>query len=105
MVKFKTTKKIVISFLIFLSCYATALGNDDAMRTYVIETVKHQGLKCDRALSLEKSAFESTPVETSWKLRCTNASYWVQIIPNVFTHIEKVVPEEDLSTVGKTWLK
>jgi hypothetical protein len=29
----------------------------------------------------------------------------VQIIPNVFTHIEKVVPEEDLSTVGKTWLK
>lgn len=93
----------LVGFISILS--ASAAADDGATATFVIDTVRHQGMKCDRVLSLEKAVFESIPVESSWKLRCTNASYWVQIIPNVFTHIEKVDPADDLSTVGKSWLQ
>ena len=69
--------------------------------TYLTNLVRHEGLKCDKALRVEKALIESLPDENSWMLRCTNSSYWIQVIPNVFTHIEKVDARDDLSTVGR----
>lgn len=78
-----------------------ALADDNSIITYLTNLVRHEGLKCDKALGVEKALIESLPEENSWMLRCTNASYWVQVIPNVFTHIEKVDARDDLSTVGR----
>ena len=71
--------------------------------TYLTDLVRHEGLKCEKALRVEKAILESLPEENSWMLRCSNASYWIQVIPNVFTHIEKVDARDDLSTVGPSW--
>jgi len=96
----KTLKIIFTMLPIFTIEQSLAFEHDSVTPAYVIDAVRNKGLKCDHALSVEKSVLESIPVESSWKLRCSNAAYWVQIIPNIFIHIEKVDPEEDLSTVG-----
>ena len=87
-------------FFLLTPC-SFSLADDAANMTYLTNLVRHEGLKCDKALRVEKALIESLPDENSWMLRCTNASYWVQVIPNVFTHIEKVDARDDLSTVGR----
>jgi hypothetical protein len=80
-----------------------AIAEDISNITYLTNLVRHEGLKCEKALRVEKAVIESLPEENSWMLRCSNASYWIQLIPNVFTHIEKVDAKDDLSTVGSPW--
>ena len=87
--------------LFLLTQCSFSLADDAGNITYLTNLVRHEGLKCDKALRVEKALIESLPDENSWMLRCTNASYWVQVIPNVFTHIEKVDARDDLSTVGR----
>ncbi|MGI9230745.1 MAG: hypothetical protein ACR2HL_03325 [Methylocystis sp.] len=87
-------------FFLLTPC-SFSLSDDAANMTYLTNLVRHEGLKCDKALRVEKALIESLPDENSWMLRCTNASYWIQVIPNVFTHIEKVDARDDLSTVGR----
>lgn len=77
------------------------MTQDNSNIVYLTNLVRHEGLKCDKALRVENALIESLPEENSWMLRCTNASYWVQVIPNIFTHIEKVDASDDLSTVGR----
>lgn len=91
------------TLIVTLVLTLTSLGiaQDNSNIVYLTKLVQHEGLKCDKALRVEKALIESLPEENSWMLRCTNASYWIQVIPNVFTHIEKVDARDDLSTVGR----
>jgi hypothetical protein len=92
----------LITFL-FIIPAPIAIAQEASNLIYLTDLVRHEGLKCERALRVEKALIESLPEENSWMLRCSNASYWIQVIPNVFTHIEKVDSRDDLSTVGSPW--
>ena len=96
-------KLAILITTLFITPAPIATAQESSNLIYLTDLVRHEGLKCERASRVEKALIESLPEENSWMLRCSNASYWIQIIPNVFTHIEKVDASDDLSTVGSPW--
>ena len=95
--------RFISGILLLILSTSRVPAQDLSNITYLTDLVRHEGLKCEKALRVEKAILESLPEENSWMLRCSNASYWIQVIPNVFTHIEKVDARDDLSTVAPSW--
>ena len=50
--------------------------------------IRRQGHRCDGPLDAERDAKRSKPDMAVWVLKCTNATYRIQLIPHTAAHVE-----------------
>jgi hypothetical protein len=89
-VKQAKIRLFLLGFISILS--ASAAADDGATATFVIDTVRHQGMKCDRVLSLEKAVLNQFQLRALGSSAARTLLTAIQIISNVFYSYRKSRP-------------
>lgn len=70
-----------------LSCRAQALEN---ARDVIAAHIRTQGYACAVAKSAERQPAASRPDEQAWILTCSNATYFVRLIPDMAAQVQEM---------------
>ena len=93
----KQRRHLMMSFMILAACVATPAGSqeqtdakDTAADDIVAAQVREQGYPCEEPTSAERDQGSDGAQGESWILRCTNASYRVELVPDMAARVQKI---------------
>jgi hypothetical protein len=67
-----------------------AQAQEEAAASIIAVQIRKQGFACDKARSADRDPGLSRPDLPVWTLDCGNASYRVQLVPNMAARVEKL---------------
>lgn len=74
-----------------VSLAMNALAQDQSIDVAVVaDQVRSQGYACANPISAERIAAESAPEEPVYLLKCENATYQVQLVPDQAAKVNEV---------------
>jgi hypothetical protein len=68
----------------------TAQAQDESAASVIAVQIRKQGFTCSKAKSAKKESGASRPDLPVWILDCDNASYRVQLVPNMAAKVEQL---------------
>lgn len=80
-----------IAALVTLLCFlATPCFAEDSESPEIIvsSVVRREGYKCEKPIKATKDVEDSIPEEMAWLLKCKNATYKVQLLPDYLSAVE-----------------
>ena len=79
----KQRRHLMMSFMMFAA-------NQTAADDIVAAQVREQGYPCEEPTSAERDQGSDGAQGESWILRCTNASYRVELVPDMAARVQKI---------------
>ena len=73
-----------------LSTDAEAQEQEESAANIIAVQLRRQGFACGKAKNAERDIAASRPDMAVWTLNCDNASYRVQLVPNMAAKVEKL---------------
>jgi hypothetical protein len=73
-----------------VSAQAQAQAQDDAAAGIIAAQIRRQGFTCDKPKKAENKGLAAGSDLRIWVLDCGNASYRVQLVPNMAAKVEKL---------------
>jgi len=67
-----------------------AQAQTEAAASIIAVQIRKQGFACEKANGADRDASASRPDTPVWILDCGNATYRVQLIPNMAAKVEKI---------------
>jgi hypothetical protein len=67
-----------------------AQAQEEVAASIIAAQIRRQGFTCDKAKSADRDPGVSRPDLPVWTLDCGNASYRVQLVPNMAAKVEKL---------------
>jgi len=67
-----------------------AQAQDEPAASIIAVQIRKQGFACDKAKGADRDPSASSPDIPVWILDCGNASYRVQLVPNMAAKVEKL---------------
>lgn len=67
-----------------------AQAQDESAGSIIAAQIRKQGFACEKVESADRDAGVSRPDLPVWTLKCKNASYRVQLVPNMAAKVERI---------------
>jgi len=67
-----------------------AQAQDESAASIIAVQIRKQGFACEKAESADRDLGATRPDLPVWTLKCTNASYRVELVPNMAAKVERL---------------